>query len=139
MPIRKLMTTLPREYLNKEDYMSAFAMASADLESILFQKLLFEKAIKAELMENWSLSTFIRWSIKLELIETKWETLLNDFRKLRNKVIHGRGFLAALVKEPDKLKSAQELLISVCNFIDQVEVVYRSRELDSDYSKSKKN
>lgn len=140
MPTRKLMSMIPREYLSKGDYMGAFAMASADLESILFQKLLFEKEIKAELMEKWSLSTFIQWNLKLGLIDAKWEPLLNDFRRLRNEIIHKRGYLNGLVKDPERLKQAETLLLSICDFVDQVEVSYVwDPDLEAEYSKAKRH
>lgn len=116
--------------------MSAFARTSADLEMLLFEKLFFEKGIKAELIDRWSLSTYIQWNIKLGLIEQKWESLLNDFRKLRNKVVHGRVFLIKLMQNQEELEKAKNLLLAVCDFIDQIRISYKSTpEIEKEYSK----
>ncbi len=136
MPIRKLTTSVPRSHIEAGDYMSAFARVSADLEMVLFDKLFFEKGIKAELMERWSLYTFIQWNIKSGLVEAKWEKLLNEFRIIRNKVVHGRVFLVKLEQNPQELKYAKSLLHELCNFIDQIEIVYkRNPELEQEYGK----
>ena len=136
---RKLITTDSRTYIESNNFISAFARISADLEMLLFEKLFFEKSIKAELIEKWSLYTFIQWNIKLDLIEEKWSQILHDFRKLRNKVIHGRVFLINLVKNQEELEEAKNLLLSVCDFIDQTAIVYRSTpELEKAYGAIKR-
>lgn len=132
---RQLTTTESRKYIQSGDYMSAFARTSADLEMILFEKLFLEKGIKPELMERWSLSMFIQWNIKLGFIEQKWGRLLTDFRKLRNKVIHGRVFLIRLMQNQEEIEKVKNLLLAVCDFIDQTVITYKSTpKIEKEYS-----
>nr|MBI4157163.1 hypothetical protein [Candidatus Woesearchaeota archaeon] len=129
------MTDFPRKYIDSGDYMSAFTRVSADLEQILFEKLFFERGFKLEQMERWTLSKFVQQNLQLGLIDKKWIPLLNEFRELRNKVIHRRVFLLRLVQNPEELEHARKLLYAMCDFIDKTWVVYKSTpELEKEYS-----
>ena len=136
MPIRKIITEFPRRYIESGEYMSAFSRISADLEMLLFDKLFFEKGIKAELMERWPLYTFIQWNLKMGLVDNKWEPLLTDFRKMRNKVIHGRVFLIKLLQNQTELNQAKKMLYSICEFIDKTEIVYNFNiDIEKEYGR----
>lgn len=136
MPMRGYITDFPRKYIEKGDYISAFTRVSADLEQLLFEKLFFEKGFKPEQMERWTLNKFVQQNLQLGLIDKKWIPLLNEFRELRNKVIHRRVFLLRLIQNPEELEHARKLLCAVCDFIDQTWIVYKSTpELEKEYGR----
>ena len=115
-------TKIAREDINKGDYLRALVQISADLEYLFFWKLFFEKEIKTELIENWTLRRFIDWVCKLNLIDIQYEGLLRDFNKVRNGIIHRRYAIHQTTKDLDKLNLLANLMIKVCDFLDSTPI-----------------
>lgn len=129
-----LHTKTAREDIDKGDYLRALIQLSADLEFLFFGKLLFEKEIKPELIENWTLGRFIDWVCKLNLIDNKHEELLRDFNQVRNTIIHGRYIIHKTTEDLDKLNFLANLMIEVCDFIDSTPIEKEYiKELEDDY------
>ena len=136
MNIKTIVSTeIAREDINKGDYLRALVQISADLEYLFFWKLFFEKEIKAELIENWTLGRFIEWVCKLNLIDTQYEGLLRDFNQVRNLIIHKRYIIHKTTKDLDKLNFLANLMIKVCDFIDStpIERKYLGQEQEDIY------
>jgi len=132
---RGLLSTFVREDIKKGEYLRALLEASADLEHLFFMKLLFEKCIKSNLMEGWTLGKYIDWVSKMGLLDKKYEQLLKDFNKIRNYVVHERYVMKNINSDLAKLSFLANLIISVCDFIDSYEVQYTyNREIENEYS-----
>jgi len=135
MPIRKLATTDSRELITSDNIPLAILKVAASLEHILFKKLHFEKQINPDLMYRWTLGTYIRWCVKNDLIDKKYEALLIKFNKTRNLFVHGRTVYNKIKNDKSKEQKIKNLLISICDFIDQTEVSYKhDPKLEHGYS-----
>ena len=66
------LTTIARKDINDGEYLRALIQISTDLEALFFDKLLFEKGINHDLMENWTLGKFTNWVIKNNLVEKRF-------------------------------------------------------------------
>lgn len=136
MPKLFLLTNSIREDIHKGEYLRALLQASADLEFLFFQKLLFEKDIKSDLIKNWTLGKYIDWICKLELVDKKYEQLLRDFNELRNIIVHRRYTIHNVAKDLDKLNFLANIIIAICDFIDSSHVIYKpNQKLETEYSK----
>lgn len=124
MGSRGILSTWSREALEKDDIFSAILKISADLESLFFHKLFFEKDIAGELLERWTLGKYITWNLKLGLIDSSWADRLKEFNEIRNDVVHERGFIERLKLNPEATKRIKVLLYSMCDFIDQTRAHY---------------
>lgn len=117
----RLVTNEIKTYIDSGDILSAIIRAATDVEFMLFCKLYFEKRINIELIETWTLGKYIKWCLSLELIDKKWEAVLNKFKNLRNRIVHDRTFFDRLRKSSDT-KKAEELINQVCEFINATEI-----------------
>jgi hypothetical protein len=132
--IRSILTTRSRELLKQGDVRAAIIATATNLEELLFTKLYFEKGIEPELMERWTLGTYVTWNISLKLVDQKWETLLQKFNRLRNFVAHERFFLERCLKDSKKSERIKHLVASVCDFVDQAVIRYvSSQETEAKY------
>lgn len=111
-----------RQLINSGDIKSALLNISADLEYILFLKLIFEKKINIELIENWTLGRYIHWCILNQLIEEKWHKPLREFNQLRNLLIHQHNALNRVVKWEHYQERTQQLMMKICNFIEETKI-----------------
>lgn len=128
------MTKWSKEYLESGDIVMALLRTATDLEALLFEKLLFERQIKAELIENWTLGRFVIWNLKHCLVDEKWSQTLKEFNKLRNRFVHHRVFVERLKNNNEQLEKAKKLINSTIDFIEQTEVKYHTdSELEKQY------
>ena len=136
MVTTKLLTIKTREDVKRGDLLKALLQTSADLELLFFSKLLFEKGIKKDLMNNWTLGRYIEWVSKLELINKKYVKLLKDFNETRNIIVHGRYIIHSIEEYPTKIEYLKNMVISVCDFIDSTPVSHKyDQKMEKDYAK----
>lgn len=135
MPIRKLVLPDTIRDLIKSDLKIALFTISADLESILTQKIHFEKGISFQTMEKWTLGRTVNECMKYNFFSEKQIKLLEDFTEFRNKAIHWRGILERVLKTPVARVKAVVMLNEICHFIENAEIKYSwDRELEKDYA-----
>lgn len=135
---RRIMTESIRKALDEHKYLEALLQTSASLENLFFMKLLFEKGIKEELMNSWTLSRYIDWVEKMDLLDKKYLPLLRKFNQMRNCVAHTGFALPRIQNNLEKSQTLSNLILEVCDFIDSYSIQYRDIELDNEYSKFSK-
>ncbi|MCK4647772.1 hypothetical protein KAT24_02485 [Candidatus Pacearchaeota archaeon] len=132
---RGFLTNVTREYLENQNFLMAMIKCATDLEQLLFEKLFFERKIKQKLMSGWTLRKYIDWTIGLELVDKKYESLLREFNWIRNKIIHNRMFIDTIIKDRRSKELIRDIILSVCKFLDNMRVIHDySQELENNYS-----
>lgn len=116
------LTTEARKYLNSEDITIAVLITAADLERVLFLKLVLEKKINPELVDKFMLGRYIEWNTKLGLIDKSHENLLRDFSYIRNRIVHDRFFTKKVASESKVLEYAKKVILDTCDFIDSTKI-----------------
>lgn len=135
MPIRKLFLPDNIRDLIKSDFKIALFTISAYLESILTEKIHFEKGISFQKMEKWTLGTAISECKKYGFFNEEQNKLLSKFKEFRNKAIHWRGLIERGLANDIARSKAEFILNEICDFIESVEIKYSwNRELEKDYS-----
>ena len=115
-----LHTKPTKDYLSSGDLLSAVIRASADIEQILFDKLYFERDISIGLISEFTgLGKYVKWALGLKLIEHKWTSMLNEFTRLRNCMVHQRVFVNRINADPKKIQKVNDLVLKACRFIEQ--------------------
>lgn len=136
---RRLLTEKTRDYIERNELFRALMKASADLELLFFSKLLFEKGIKHDLMNNWTLGRFIEWVSKLGLINKKDAKLLTDFNSTRNMIVHSRNIMESIEQYPEKVTYLKNMILAVCDFIDVTPISYEHNQaMEDEYGKNAK-
>jgi hypothetical protein len=125
---RKLIVGEIREYIKEGKLMKAILRTSADLELLFFSKLVFEKEIKYELIERWTLGRYTDWVAKHGLIEKEHIPIIRRFNKLRNMIVHDRILIKKIKSDPNKKKKVDELILSLCDIIGSIEVSYEHNQ-----------
>lgn len=121
---RGYITTVAKSYLESGDLLAALLKVSADLEALLFDKLFFEKRIKAELIKGWTLGRYIEWVVKHGLIDAKYVSFLREFNKLRNAAVHDRTYWNRNL--PEKAEEIKDMIKRGIELIEDVKVTYKS-------------
>ena len=131
---RWILTKNIRKNLKKRDLLKVIIELATDLEFQLHAKLFFEKKIPWQIMDGWTLGTFIENSRKLELIDSNSLRLLKVFVELRNKAIHNRFVILNAQKDSKKAEQIKKLILSVCDFLDSIPAEYKFNwELEKEY------
>nr|MBI4157008.1 hypothetical protein [Candidatus Woesearchaeota archaeon] len=125
MPIRKFLTKRARDLLKSGDILSSIIYTSADLETLLFEKLFFERNIHEDLIGNWTLGRYIKWNLKLGTTDDKYAQMLTDFNILRNNVVHRRYYAERLAQNSEELKKVKKLLKKTLDFIGRTGSKYK--------------
>ncbi|MCX6776242.1 MAG: hypothetical protein NT130_05340 [Candidatus Micrarchaeota archaeon] len=116
------LTTEARKYLNSEDIRVAVLITAADLERVLFLKLVLEKKINPELVDRFMLRRYIEWNTKLGLIDKSHENLLREFNYIRNRTVHERFFTEKVASESKVLEYVKKIILDTCDFIDSTRI-----------------
>jgi len=135
MPKRAILPITTVEYLKSGDVVAALLSAATDLEQLLFEKLFFEKEIKAELIENWTLGRLIEWNLKLGLVDSKYSDFLHRFKKLRNRFVHTRFYIEKIRKDKQQAMMVRKIVEECILFVSEVKSEYRQNwRLEREYS-----
>jgi len=127
---RGLITIRQREYLKSGEAYLALLKTAADLEMLFWDKLFFEKQLDPKLISNWTLGKYLHWNKVSGLVDSKWYPLLEKFNQVRNQFVHSRTAMDRVKQDEEMLKELNGLILSVCDFIDQTEVIYPPGPID---------
>jgi len=114
----RYLSNIIREDIKKGESLRALIQIATDLDAIFFDKLFFEKKINPNLISGWTLGRKIDWVFGHDLIDKKYEQLIRDFNKVRNAIVHSRYGMYNAVKDSEKSNFLTNLMIQMCDFID---------------------
>ena len=132
---RKLSTKRIREDIENDDLLKALLQSIADLELLFFWKLMYEKGIKASLMNKWTLGRYLIWASGMKLTDQEQIELLKDFNETRNMFVHGRYFMNRIGDYPHKKQYLSNMILHVCDFLDSQSVTFQhDPEIEKEYN-----
>ena len=110
------------EYEKKGDMVTAMTMAFTDLELILFSKLFFEKKMDINENDKTTLGKYIKLVEVQGVFSEDMLSLLKEFRDVRNKVSHERGYIELMYRDANESRRVKKLLKHIRHFIRQARI-----------------
>ena len=109
-------------YVKKGDIVTAVIRASTDVETILFSKLFFEKKMDINKSDKTTLGKYIKLAEKQGIFSEDILSLLKEFRDVRNRISHERGYIELMYRDANELRKVKKLLKQIRHFIRQTRI-----------------